>query len=274
MNIKPHIDKYNSKEINFPAGIDDWKKFKRNNKDIALNILSAPPNEKRLNIIYKSKHNRKRINQVVLLMITNNKQQDTDDKWHYIALKTGITDGRYKKTTHSLSALYRGITSNHNEDLLFLGCMCSYRTDNTLKKHERLCNKHDYCHIDMPSEDKNILKNNSGEKSLKVAHAFYLGTESLLIKQQSSQNNPEESYTEKKAIHEGCGYSLDLVTSCDSNKNTHSFYRGKDCMKKLCKDLKAQAIEIINYEIKKEMIPLTYDEQVYHEKRKYCHIRK
>ena len=56
----------------------------------------------------------------------------------------------------------------------------------------------------MPSEDKNILKNNSGEKSLKIAHAFYLGTESLLIKQQSSQNNPEESYTEKKAIHEDC----------------------------------------------------------------------
>ena len=45
-------------------------------------------------------------------------------------------------------------------------------------------------------------------------------------------------------------------------------------MKKLCKDLKTQAIEIIDNEIKKEMITLTYDEQVYHEKRKYCHIRK
>ena len=56
----------------------------------------------------------------------------------------------------------------------------------------------------MPSEDKNILKNNSGETSLKVAHAFYFGIESLLIKQQSSQNNPEKSYTEKKAIHEDC----------------------------------------------------------------------
>ena len=41
-NIKPHIDKYNWKDIKFPAGIKDWKKFERNNKDIALNILSAP----------------------------------------------------------------------------------------------------------------------------------------------------------------------------------------------------------------------------------------
>ena len=32
-------------------------------------------------------------------------------------------------------------------------------------------------------------------------------------------------------------------------------------------------MEIINYE-KKEMIPLTYDENKYYEKKKYCHICK
>ena len=41
-NIKPHIDKYNWKDKNFPAGIKNWEKFERNNKDIALNILSTP----------------------------------------------------------------------------------------------------------------------------------------------------------------------------------------------------------------------------------------
>ena len=50
--IRPHINKYNWKDMDFPAGIDDWKKFERNN-DIALNILSAPPNEKKIHIIYK-----------------------------------------------------------------------------------------------------------------------------------------------------------------------------------------------------------------------------
>ena len=125
----------------------------------------------------------------------------------------------------------------------------------------------------MPKEDKNILRYNHGKKSLKVAHAFYLDTESLLVKQQPSQNNPEESYGERKAIHEACGYSLNLVTSYDSSKSTHSFYRGKDCIEKLCKDLKTQAMEIINLG-KKEMIPLTYDEKVYYEKWKYCHICK
>ena len=45
--IKPHINKHNWKDINFPAGIKDCEKFQRNNSDIALNILSAPPNEKK-----------------------------------------------------------------------------------------------------------------------------------------------------------------------------------------------------------------------------------
>ena len=45
-NIKPFIDKYNWKGIDFPAGIKDWKKFERNNKTIALNIFYIPPNTK------------------------------------------------------------------------------------------------------------------------------------------------------------------------------------------------------------------------------------
>ena len=49
-NIKPFIDKYNWDGIYFPAGIKDWKKFERNNKTIALNILYIPPNTKAINL--------------------------------------------------------------------------------------------------------------------------------------------------------------------------------------------------------------------------------
>ena len=44
-NIKPFIDQHNWEGIDFPAGIKDWKKFERNNKTIALNILFIPHNE-------------------------------------------------------------------------------------------------------------------------------------------------------------------------------------------------------------------------------------
>ena len=42
--IKPFIDQYNFKEIDFLAHSKDWKKFEFNNKKIALNILFIPYN--------------------------------------------------------------------------------------------------------------------------------------------------------------------------------------------------------------------------------------
>ena len=58
-NVRPHIDQYNWEGIEFPDGIKDWKKFERNNKTIAPNILFMPHNEKTINLAYKSKYNRK-----------------------------------------------------------------------------------------------------------------------------------------------------------------------------------------------------------------------
>ena len=84
---------------------------------------------------YTSKDNYKRKKQVILLMITD----DDDNRWHYLAVK-------------SLPALFRGITSINNGDFYCLNCFHSYRTLNKLKKHERVCNNHDYCRIDILKE--------------------------------------------------------------------------------------------------------------------------
>ena len=205
-------------------------------------------------------------------MITNGKRSDEVDKWHYMALKSVHTDDGFNLPIRSLSRLFRGITSNNHGDFYCLGCLHSFRTDNALKKHERLCGNNDYCHVKMPTED-NALKYNHGEKSLKVLFTIYADLKSLLIKQQSCQNNPNESYTERKAMHEPCGYSLDLVSSFDSKQNKHSFYRGKDCIKNFCSDLKELATKIINYE-EKGMIPLTDNENKFYEEQKECHICK
>ena len=112
-------------------------------------------------------------------MITDNDQEDTQDKWHCISLKSEITDNTYKKP--NLSALFRGITSNHNGDFYCLGCLRSYRTDNALKKHERSCNKHNYCKPIMPTKGKNTIKYNHREKPLKVAYIIYLDLESSRV---------------------------------------------------------------------------------------------
>ena len=45
--LKPYINRYNWEEIDFRAGPKEWKKFGRNNKKIALNILLIPHNIKK-----------------------------------------------------------------------------------------------------------------------------------------------------------------------------------------------------------------------------------
>ena len=96
-------------------------------------------------------------------MITDGKKQ------HYLAVK-------------SLPALFRRITSNHDGDFYCLNCFHSYNTKNKLKKHERVCNDHDYCYAEMPNEYNKISKYNHGEKSIKVPAIIHADLECLLEK--------------------------------------------------------------------------------------------
>ena len=111
-----------------------------------------------------------------------------------------------------MSALLRGITSNHNGDFYCLNCFHSYSTEKRLEKHERECSDHDDCDVEMPKEDNKILEYKHVEKSLKGPFMVPADLESLLEKIHLCQNNPEKSYTEKKAKHTPSGYSW--ITCC------------------------------------------------------------
>ena len=234
--IKPVIDNYNWNDINFPATKKDWNKFEVNNKNIALNILYVPYNTKKIEIAYKSKYNFIRDNQIILLMISNGKN------WHYLAVR-------------SLSRLLRGISSNHDGDYYCLNCFHSYRTENKLNVHKKICENHDYCNIEMPSPNNNIIKYNQGEKSLELAFIIYADLECLLKKIDTCYNNPDLSSTTKINQHIPSGYSIYTNCSFDKANNKLSYYRGEDCMKRFCKDLKEHAMKIIDFK-KKRMIPL------------------
>ena len=91
-----------------------------------------------------------------------------DNRWYYVAAKI-------------LPALFRAITSTNNKDFYCLNCFHSYRTLNKLKKHERVCNNHDYCRIDMPEEHEKI-KYLPGEKSLKAPFIAYVNLKCPLKK--------------------------------------------------------------------------------------------
>ena len=126
-------------------------------------------------------------------------------------------------------ALLRGIPSSNNRHFYCLNCFQSYRTHNKLKKHKRVCNNHDYCLVDIPKEHEKI-KYSREDKWLKAPFIIYAHLECLLKKVRSRENNPENSYTEKKVKHKP------LIRK---KKNKRYFHRGKDCHKKFCKDLKS-----------------------------------
>ena len=71
----------------------------------------------------------------------------------------------------------------------------------------------------MPEWVEKILKYNPGVKSLKAPFAIYLDLDCLLEKEQSCENNPETSYTEKKAKHEHFGWAMFTRCSFDKKEN-------------------------------------------------------
>ena len=100
------------------------------------------------------------------------------ENWHYLAVR-------------SLSSLLRGISSNHDGDYYCLNCFHSYRTENKLNVHKKIRENHDYCNIEMPSPNNNLIKYNQGGKSLELTFIIYADLECLLKKINTCYNNPD-----------------------------------------------------------------------------------
>ena len=154
-----------------------------------------------------------------------------------------------------MPALFRGITSNHKEDFYCLNCFHSYTTKYKLKNHYNVYKNHDYCFVEIPKEDNEILKHYHGVKPMKCPFIIYADLEWLFAKMSSCinpefliHNNPKKWSTTKINENTSSGYSLFMHCSFDATKNQLYCYRDKDCMKMFCLDLRKHAARIINYE--------------------------
>ena len=105
------------------------------------------------------------------------------------------------------------------KDFYCLNCFHSYRTKSKLESHKKICENHDYCHVEMPTKDNNIptkdnniVKYNHGEKSMKVPFIIYADLECLLEKMSTCIKNPNESSATKINKHTPSGYAI--FTSC------------------------------------------------------------
>ena len=78
-----------------------------------------------------------------------------------------------------------------------MNCLHSFRTENELKSHEKICENKDFCGIAMPSEKDNILELNQYMKSDKMPYIIYADIESLIRKIDECENNPEKIFNIK-----------------------------------------------------------------------------
>ena len=63
-----------------------------------------------------------------------------------------------------------------------MNCLHSFRTENKLKSHEKVCKNKDFCGIVMPSENNSILQFNQYMMSDKMAYVIFVDIESLIKK--------------------------------------------------------------------------------------------
>ena len=109
-----YVEKLDWNGIDFPASTPDYKRFEKNNEDIALDILYVPSDNEIIDVYpeYISKFNFTRKNQIVILKIS-----DGSEKWHILALKSEKEEnGDCMKPTKSLSRLMTDISSNAQEN--------------------------------------------------------------------------------------------------------------------------------------------------------------
>ena len=103
-----HVPKLNWHHIDFPASYKYYVIFQKLNKNIALNVLYVPFNQKTICSEYISNRNYLPEKQITLIKITDNKK-----KWHFLALPSIPTEDGYLRPTRSFSGLMEGISSKN-----------------------------------------------------------------------------------------------------------------------------------------------------------------
>ena len=86
---------------------------------------------------------------------------------------------------------------------------------------------------------------------MRAPFVIYADLECLLEKISTCHNNPEKLSTTKVNKYTPSGYLLFTHYSFDTTKNKLDYYRGKNCMKNFCLDLREHLSKIINNEKKK-----------------------
>ena len=147
---------------------------------------------------------------IILLMIPKEEKQG----WHYLLVKT-------------LSTLPRGITSKIVTNFYYLNCLRSFRRENKLKCHEKVCKNKDFCWITLPTQKDNIFKFNKCIKSDKILYTIYAYPK-CSIKEIDNCKKCRKVSNNEIGEHIPCVYSVSNIWAFHNTEHKCSLYRGAD----------------------------------------------
>ena len=213
----------NMEGIEYPVSLKDINKFENQNQTICITVFGY--NGKSVYPLRNS-NNMDREHKIALMLI------EKDGVQHYCLVK-------------NVSRLLSSQVSKHNGKKYFCDrCLNPFWCEQSLNKHLEYCSNHEAVEIEMP-EKGDILKFKNYHRGEKVPFIIYADFESLIKSIQSSNPNPESSYTNKYQKHEPISFSY-YIKCFDDNvfKPVLRSYTGEDAAQKFVKMLE-EDIKII-----------------------------
>ena len=214
---KPYEDKINMNGIDYPVKIKDIPKVEKQNGNLSINVfaLENQTNKQSLYPVYVS--NVESENNIDLLFIEDN------ENTHYCLIKD-LDSFRCNK--------------NNNKSFTCRNCMQGFQRKVTLERHQEICLDHKHCNTIMPKKDKNSLKFKNHHFREKLPFSIYCDFEANNIPIETTQPNPNESYTNKIFKQEVNSYGIYVKSDYpDIFKSQYFSYIGNDAKEKFVKKI-------------------------------------
>ena len=234
-------------DVRFQVSLRAINKFESRNK-ISVNILAIE--NKQIYIHRKGAP----YNRIANIMIINK-----NNRKHYVAIK-------------SISRLLSKQNSKHKEVQHFcMNCLQGFKEERARDEHIRYCKNNEAVQIEMPHRHLR-LKYLQGQFQFKVPFIMYADFESILEPIQGPGNDPRMSSTRGINVHTPSGWCVRSEFAYGRIKNPFKLYRGKDCIRKFCKHIVAEAHHLYRSFPELPMEPLTAEQLKSHNRACNCHI--
>ncbi len=151
-------------------------------------------------------------------------------------------------------------------------CLHGFIREDLLQDHQPNCSQHGPQRIQLPDEENTSLYFKDYYKQLKVPFAIYADFESLTTKIDSTQPNPQKSFTEKYQHHQPCGFSYIVVSDYEKYSKSPVVYRGEDAVDNFLQCLEEEQIYIQEKLDFVEPMRIEREEEQIFQDAIHCHI--